>query len=304
MDGGWAIDISARRRCSGVPCSAQFIVSVGDTSVKPSGSAGSYTPSLLNPIERAPARARLGIVGELPFHGEDLWTGYEFSWLNEAGKPLVAGLRLRVSCTSTNLVESKSMKLYLNGFAQTRFGGRQDVVETLEGDLATAFGASVVVEVPEIDRLAGISRMPGESLDALDVVVCDYERNPELLTLADVTSAGQDGAGTGRVAATWHTDLFRSLCPITGQPDWASLMVDYTGLPIDPEGLLRYLVSYRRHTAFHEDTVERIFVDIMERGEPDELTVYGRFLRRGGLDINPFRSTLADRAPELRLSRQ
>ena len=279
-------------------------MSVGDTSVKPSGSAGSYTPSLLNPIERAPARARLDIDGELPFHGEDLWTGYEFSWLNEAGKPLVAGLRLRVSCTSTNLVESKSMKLYLNGFAQTRFGSRVDVVETLEGDLAAAFGAPLVVEVSEIDRLEGISRMPGESLDTLDVVVCDYERNAALLVLAAASNAGQDGAGTDRVTATWHTDLFRSLCPITGQPDWASMMVGYTGLPINPGGLLRYLVSFRGHSAFHEDTVERIFVDIMERCEPDELTVYGRFLRRGGLDINPFRSTLAQAAPEMRLLRQ
>ena len=281
------------------------IVSSDEIPVKPAGIVGAHAPELLDGIARSRARARLGIAGdELPFRGEDVWTGYEFSWLNEAGKPIVAGLRLRVPCTSPNLVESKSMKLYLNGFAETRFGSRGDVAEALENDLAEAFGAPPVVEVLDLNRLGGTSGMPGESLDALPIAVSDYERNAELLTLAEGSESGQGGQAAGRVEATWHTDLFRSLCPITGQPDWASLMVGYTGLPIDPKGLLRYLVSYRRHTAFHEDTVERIFVDIMARCRPDELTVYGRFLRRGGLDINPFRSTHGDRAPEMRLVRQ
>lgn len=275
-------------------------MSVGDTSVKQSGHAGSSTPALLNPIERAPARARLGIGVDLPFRGEDLWTGYEFSWLNASGRPLVAGLVLRVPCSSPNLVESKSMKLYLNGYAQTRFGSAGEVLRALENDLAGAFGARPAVEVLDIERLGDIARMPGESLDGLDVAVSDYERNPGLLTLA----AGRSGAGAGRNTATWHTNLFRSVCPLTGQPDWASMMVEYTGLPIDPAGLLRYLVSFRGHVAFHEDTVERIFVDIMARCEPDGLTVYGRFLRRGGIDINPFRSTHADAAPAIRLPRQ
>ena len=249
------------------------------------------------------------MVGALPFRGEDVWTGYEFSWLNESGKPLVAGLRLRVPCTSPNLVESKSMKLYLNGFAETRFGARGEVVEVLEADLAEAFGAPPVVEVLDLERLGGCSRMPGESLDALPVAVADYERNPELLVSGAGPKSGRRASATGsdagqRHSAAWHTDAFRSLCPITGQPDWASFLVQYTGPPIEPEGLFRYLVSYRRHKAFHEDTVERIFVDIMQRCRPDELTVYGRFLRRGGLDINPFRSTLADAAPQIRLPRQ
>ena len=280
------------------------IVSSDEIPVKPAGNDSAHAPELLERVARSRARTRLGIAHDLPFRGEDLWTGYEFSWLNEVGKPVVAGLRIRVSCTSPNLVESKSMKLYLNGFAETRFNRQEDVAEALENELAQAFGALPVVEVLALDRLEGASRMPGESLDALQVVVNDYERNPDLLDLDGSSRSGPGGQAGGRVKAAWHTDLFRSLCPMTGQPDWASMMVGYTGLPIEPEGLLRYLVSYRRHTAFHEDTVERIFVDIMERCRPDELTVYGRFLRRGGLDINPFRSTHADAAPEMRLVRQ
>ena len=280
------------------------IVSSDEIPVKPVGNAAACAPELLDGIARARGRALLGIRDELPFRGEDLWTGYEFSWLNGAGKPVSAGLRFRVPCTSPNLVESKSMKLYLNGFAETRFGSRGDVLEILENDLAEAFGETPVVEVSGPDGLGGTSRMPGESLDALQVVVNDYERNPELLTLAEGCETGRGGPAAGRVTEEWHTDLFRSICPITGQPDWASMMVRFAGLPIAPEGLLRYLVSYRRHMAFHEDTVERIFVDIMQRCRPDELTVYGRFLRRGGLDINPFRSTHADAAPEMRLVRQ
>lgn len=255
-------------------------------------------------MERAGARARLGIGGELPFRGEDLWTGYEFSWLNEAGKPRVAGLRLRVPCTSPNLVESKSMKLYLNGFAQTRFAGRENVADTLEIDLAAAFGAPVVIELVELGQLGGGDRLPGTSLDELDVVIEDYERNPALLRLVEGSEAEQRSQGAADVSEAWHTHLFRSLCPITGQPDWASLLVEYSGAPIEPRGLLRYLVSFRRHAAFHEDTVERIFVDIVQRCRPVALTVYGRFLRRGGVDINPFRSTAQGRAPDWRLSRQ
>ena len=280
------------------------IVSSDEIPVKPVGNAGACAPELPEGIARSRARALLRVADELPFRGEDVWTGYEFSWLNETGKPVVAGLRVRVPCTSPNLVESKSLKFYLNGFAELRFDSREDVVEALENDLTGVIGASPVLEVLELGRLEGVSRMPGESLDALQVVVTDYELNPELLTLAEGAESGQGAPAAGRVAAAWHTNLFRSLCPNTGQPDWASLMVEYTGLPIDPRGLLRYLVSYRRHAAFQEDTVERIFVDIMERCRPDELTVHGRFLRRGGLDINPFRSTHADAAPEMRLVRQ
>ena len=274
------------------------------TTVRPAGPVDLHVSPLPQGMARAPARAGLGIAGALPFRGEDVWTGYEFSWLDAAGKPQVACLRLRIPCTSPSLVESKSMKLYLNGFAETRFAHRANVVAALAGTLSAAFGAAPVIEVLETGRLADICRMPGESLDALPVEVTDYARNPELLTLDEGGGTGGEGTVHSRVTEAWHTDLFRSLCPITGQPDWASLLVEYTGAPVDPGGLLRYLVSYRRHRAFHEDTVERIFIDISERCRPDELTVYGRFLRRGGLDINPFRSTLADSAPDMRLPRQ
>ncbi len=288
----------------------------------PSGYVDTYTPTLLHGIERARARARLGISDALPFRGEDVWTGYELSWLNGAGKPLVAGLRLRVPCTSPNLVESKSMKLYLNGFAQTRFGDRADVASTLQRDLTGVFGSPVGVTLLDVDCLGGGDRMPGDSLDELEVAVSDYERNPEWLQMRKGTELRRPGGRTGskpdaprpapppsgctgeRVTETFHTHLFRSLCPITAQPDWASVLIRYTGVPVDPEGLLRYLVSYRRHAAFHEDTIEQIFMDIMQRCRPEGLTVFGRFLRRGGLDINPFRSTVADQAPDLRLARQ
>ena len=272
-----------------------------------------YRPSLLYSIDRAGARARLGVGGALPFRGEDVWTGYEFSWLNQAGKPLVAGLGLRVPCTSPSLVESKSMKLYLNGFAQTRFGGRSEVLEALNTDLAGAFGTAVAIDLFDIGRFGGGDEMPGECLDELDVVVSDYERNPGLLQRREHSALPPPGTrdasqrrspGAERVNEAWHTHLFRSLCPITGQPDWASVLVRYTGAPVEPAGLLKYLVSFRRHAAFHEHTVEQIFVDFMQQCRPEELTVYGRFLRRGGLDINPFRSTIDDSAPELRLSRQ
>lgn len=287
---------------------------------EPTGYVDTYTPSLLQSIPRADGRARLDIADELPFRGEDVWTGYEFSWLNQAGKPRVAGLGLRVPCTSPNLVESKSMKLYLNGFAQTRFGDRTEVANTLEADLNAAFGAPLNITLMAVDDLGGGDPMPGHSLDELDVAISDYERNPDLLQrLTGSDSRRRDAQGTPKqdiserrphgpggepVTEIFHTHLFRSLCPITAQPDWASVLVRYTGAPIDPEGLLRYLVSYRRHAAFHEDTIEQIFTDFMERCRPNELTVFGRFLRRGGLDINPFRSTVEDTAPELRIARQ
>ena len=289
------------------------MVSFDRPSVNPSGYVDTCTPSLLHSIDRAGARARLGLHGELPFRGEDVWTGYEFSWLNGAGKPLVAGLRLRVPCTSPNIVESKSMKLYLNGFAQTRFSGRKDVLHTLAADLNAAFGVPLDVALVDLDRLGGGDQLPGRSLDDLDVAVSDYERNPGLLQRREDFAVPAPGTrdlsprrspGAERVTEALHTHLFRSLCPITGQPDWASVLVQYTGAPVEPAGLLKYLVSFRRHAAFHEDAVEQVFVDFMQQCRPDELTVYGRFLRRGGLDINPFRSTSDDSAPELRLSRQ
>lgn len=260
-----------------------------------------YSVELLHPMPRAEARRAVGLdLGSdagLALLGKDLWTGYEFSWLDTKGKPLVAGLKIEVDCATTNIVESKSMKLYLNGFAQTQFVDAQAVSARLNNDLTVAFAGEVVVKVIPIDELAGQwASMKGQCLDGLDIQVTEYQRAPELLSL--VSASPQ--------VATEHlyTHLFRSLCPVTAQPDWATVIVNYTGEAIDHEGLLGYLVSYRSHQAFHETTIERIYADIMTCCQPTFLSVNGRFQRRGGLDINPFRSSKVCTVPNERMPRQ
>lgn len=254
-----------------------------------------YTPSLLHSIARADSRASVGLQ-EANFLGEDLWTGYEFSWLGPRGQPEVAGLRIRVPVNSPALVESKSMKLYLMSFAQTRFESRVDVLKTLDQDMALAFRAPVMVELLDLPTLSGApAQLPGRSLDSADVRCTVYERDPDLLL---------DSPSDVQVREVVYTDVFRSLCPVTGQPDWASILIEYHGDPIDDAALLRYLVSYRTHPGFHETTIELIYADLLEKYQPLELSVYGRFLRRGGLDINPYRSSHAGIAPAFRLARQ
>ena len=294
------------------------------------------TPSLLCPIPRAEGRRRLGLDADLPFHGEDLWTGYELSWLDAQGKPEVSGLRLRIPCTSPNILESKSLKLYLNGLAQDRFRNREEVRRTLLADLGPALGGALGVELLDLEDLGcAQDSPPGKSLDGLELKAVQQARDPSLLRCLEVGPEGKagvewDSAGEGRVGGerglgrkggadsedevdaggkahvseTWHTHLFRSLCPVTGQPDWASLVVAYRGPSIAAESLLAYLVSYRSHAAFHEEVIEQVFLDIQQRCRPQQLSVSGHFLRRGGLDINPFRSTEAAAAPVRRLSRQ
>ncbi|MDH3640585.1 MAG: NADPH-dependent 7-cyano-7-deazaguanine reductase QueF [Gammaproteobacteria bacterium] len=256
-----------------------------------------YTPSLLYSMERAESRAAMGISGDLPFVGEDVWTAFELSWLNDKGRPEVAAVRIKVPCTSPCIVESKSVKLYLNSYAQTRFTSITDVLGTLNSDFAIAFRAPVMVELLEVNHLGeAVDQFPGACLDDLDVRITSYQRDPKLLRLED---------GDQRVVKeTFYTNLFRSVCPVTGQPDWASVMVQYRGRPIVRESLLKYLVSYRCHQAFHETTVEQIYVDLQQRCRPEQLTVFGRFLRRGGIDISPFRSNVEEIAPVMRLSRQ
>ena len=261
-----------------------------------------YTPSLLRSLDRAEQREAFRLGPELPFTGEDVWTGFELSWLTDKGKPQVAGVRIKVPCTSPCIVESKSLKLYLNSYSQTRFASRTEVLGTLNSDFAIAFRAPVMVELLELGQLVvPADQFPGTCLDGLDVVVEDYERNPKLLRLEDDVERSVSGRS---VRETLYTDLFRSICPVTGQPDWASVMVQYAGRPIVRDALLGYLISFRCHRAFHETTVEQIFVDLMDRCKPEQLTVYGRFLRRGGVDINPFRSNVEHVAPLLRLPRQ
>ncbi|MEM7100460.1 MAG: NADPH-dependent 7-cyano-7-deazaguanine reductase QueF [Pseudomonadota bacterium] len=255
-----------------------------------------YTPSLLHPLSRSDARAALGLQHLEQMRGEDVWTAYEFSWLNSDGKPLIAGLRLHIPCHSVAMVESKSLKLYLNSYAQTRFETQAEVLNTLDQDLSQSFQSPVMVELFEIQQLgAAHGKFPGICLDEQDVVITTYERDPDLLVL---------DPDKVNVKESCYTDLFRSLCPVTAQPDWASISIEYAGPAIDRGALLKYLVSYRNHQAFHETTIEQIFSDILEYCAPTDLSVYGRFVRRGGLDINPFRSTSQDTAPALRLARQ
>lgn len=256
-----------------------------------------YTPSLLQGIERGAMRESLGIDDELPFKGADAWVGYELSWLNRRGRPEVAAVRILVPAQTPRIVESKSLKLYLNSFSQTEFTSRADVQRTLESDLRLAARAPVMVDVVPLDQLetSGLSHLSGVSLDTQDIEVADYAVKPELLATR---------GGDVNVRETLFTHLLRSLCPVTGQPDWGSLWIQYAGPPIDHAGLLRYIISYRGHQGFHEETVERIFMDLLRRCEPTTLTVQAFYLRRGGLEINPFRSTKDSEPPPLRLSRQ
>jgi len=240
-----------------------------------------YDASLLFPIARAEQRAVLGIRGEPPFNGVDLWTAYEISWLDPRGKPQLAIGTFRVQADSPAIVESKSLKLYLGAYAQESLADSDALGRRIAADLTRACGSEVEVALtPSVGfGQLGISELPGESLDSSEVVADTYTPDKTLLTTAN-----------GAVDETLRSALFRSNCPVTGQPDYADIMVRYRGPRIDRAGLLRYLVSYRKHAAFHESCVEQIFVELLERCRPQALTVYARFLRRGGIDINPFRS--------------
>lgn len=256
-----------------------------------------YSPELLSPIPRAPARNDMGLTSaELPFDGADLWTAYEISWLNRAGKPLVALGYFAVPCESPCLIESKSLKLYLNSFNQSHFDDVDAVQKLIQADLSKAADAPVKVEL-ELLHLArqNIGNWTGEYIDHLDLEIDEYQHNPDLLRCA---------SGGTEVEESLYSHLLKSNCPVTGQPDWASLLVKYQGKAIDREALLRYIISFREHEGFHESCVEQIFMDIMERCGPRKLTVAARYTRRGGLDINPFRSNCADVPEDVRLLRQ
>lgn len=246
-----------------------------------------YAPELLFPIARSLGRSELQLVDTaIPFTGVDLWTAYELSWLNAKGMPQVALAQLRVPCESPNIIESKSLKLYLNSLNQTRFASLQEVGATIVADLSAAAGEQVTLEFAQ----EGVAVTLGESarsyhcIDYLDVEISQYTPDAGLL------QADKGEVRTERLVS----HLFKSNCPVTGQPDWASLFIDYRGPAIDHTGLLQYLVSYREHMGFHEQCVEKIFTDLMAICRPDTLTVNARFLRRGGLDINPVRSTGQD----------
>ena len=244
-----------------------------------------YDPALLFPIPRQGKRAEIGIAeGALPFVGEDIWNAYELSWLDPRGKPVVALAHFIVPAVSPNLIESKSLKLYLNSFNQTRLAGVDELVATLTRDLSAAAGAPVLVHVAPLatrpQRPMGYPK--GILLDGLEIDVDLYTPEPALLS-ADTSRAP--------VTETLYSHLLKSNCLVTGQPDWAMLVVRYTGAPIDREGLLRYIISFRQHNEFHEQCVERVFVDILRQCQPSALSVFARYTRRGGLDINPYRRT-------------
>lgn len=256
-----------------------------------------YSPGLLLAVPRADNRARLLGDAELPWTGVDIWNAYELSWLNARGKPVAAIGQFIFPAASPNLIESKSLKLYLNSLNQHRFESSAQAGQTIGADLSAVAGEAVTVEVTPVSHAAGpgLTDLPGHCLDALDIDITDYDVTPALL----------DGAAGGAATfETVHSHLFKSNCPVTGQPDWASILVRYRGPAMDHAHLLRYLVSYRNCSAFHEDCVERVFVDLLKRCRPEALTVYARYTRRGGLDINPFRSNFEKTPENLRLLRQ
>ena len=240
-----------------------------------------YQPTLLFAIPRTVNRQLIGITDQLPFKGVDIWNAYEISWLNEKGKPQLAIGEFILPIDSPYLIESKSLKLYLNSFNDTKFPSVLAVEETIKKDLSKYAEADVLVRLRSVDTHPTYqTNFPGICIDELDVECSTYQVNPGLLKF-----------GTKKVKQQLYSNLMKSNCPITGQPDWASVFIDYEGKQIDHAALLQYLISMRSHAEYHEQCAERIFADIFSRSNPDHLTVYLRYTRRGGLDINPFRST-------------
>jgi 7-cyano-7-deazaguanine reductase len=257
-----------------------------------------YDPSVLFPIARAENRATLFPSEALPFAGADIWNAYELSWLNARGKPEVAMARFTVPAESPNIIESKSFKLYLNSFNQTRLEDSGVLLSRLQADLSAAAGSVVGVRLifPSEFNTLNIAELEGEDIDAQDVAISCYEPTPQLLKLADNPDV-VDELLTSR--------LLRSNCPVTGQPDWGSVQIRYRGPRIDHAGLLAYIVSFREHAEFHEHCVERMFTDLMANCRCETLTVYARYTRRGGLDINPWRSNTGLALPaDIRTARQ
>jgi len=257
---------------------------------KPTPYIDQYDASLLFPIPRAAKRAELGLGEQLPFLGADMWTVFELSWLNQRGKPQLALAHITVPCESPHIVESKSLKLYLNSFNNTRFLDAREVRERIRADLNAVVGAGVGVKTlgPELFDQEPVHELDGLNLDRLDIECRHYTPAPELL-FADHEEAP--------VSETLVSNLLKSNCLVTGQPDWGSVQISYAGAPIDQEGLLQYIVSFRNHNEFHEQCVERIFMDIWTRCRPLKLSVYARYTRRGGLDINPFRTSYPQGLP-------
>jgi len=263
-----------------------------DLAASPLGHATTYVEGydarLLFPVERAPQRAELGFGDAVPFRGVDRWTAYELSWLDAAGKPQIAIATFAVPAESPRLVESKSVKLYLTAMNQTRFASASELAAVMARDLsrATDAGVDVALTLPRDFSTLPHAELAGDCLDELPIAFGGDALVPDALRAVGPT-----------VGESLYTGLFRSVCPVTGQPDYASVQVAYRGAAIDRTGLLRYLVSFRRHGGFHEHCVEQIFVDIWRRCRPERLSVYARFTRRGGIDINPYRTSGSEPPP-------
>jgi 7-cyano-7-deazaguanine reductase len=256
-----------------------------------------YDPSLLFPIPRQGKRDEIQVPTPLPFYGFDTWNAFELSWLNAKGKPQVAVARFDIAANSENIIESKSFKLYLNSFNNTRIATLKELKETLARDIEKNAQGDVTVEIYDVDDCScfQLASFDGETLDDLDVECDQYIVNPDFLKADENLE----------VTESLYSNLLKSNCLVTGQPDWGSVEITYQGPKIDREGLLKYLVSFRNHNEFHEQCVERIFMDIMTRCQPQSLTVNARYTRRGGLDINPIRSTEnIGPAKNIRMSRQ
>jgi len=271
---------------------------------KPSAYVDQYDPTLLFPIARAGKRAEIGVLGAAPFFGADLWTAFELSWLNLRGKPQLALAQFTIPCESRNIIESKSFKLYLNSFNNTRFADAAAVLACLRADVNAAVwrggpvqsGVGVQLIAPEQFDMQPLQELDGLDLDRLDVECTQYQPDASLLRTVD------DPATVSEVLVS---RLLKSNCLVTGQPDWGSVQIAYTGVALEQESLLQYLVSFRNHNEFHEQCVERIFMDLWTRTQPQRLSVYARYTRRGGLDINPFRTSHPQAVPRnIRTARQ
>ncbi len=243
-----------------------------------------YNAEKLFPISRKGKRDEIGISGKLPFSGFDVWNHYEVSWLNEKGKPIVAMAVIIYGCDSENIIESKSMKLYFNSFNNSNFKNIETVEAIIKRDLEVRLKASFVsikiIPLSSIKEEKLLPRLSGINIDELDIECSAYNVDASFLkTESEI------------VEEVLYTDLLKSNCLVTDQPDWCSVQIDYKGKKINREGLLRYIVSFRNDNEFHEQCMEKIFVHILKYCQPSELTVYGRSTRRGGIDINSIRST-------------
>jgi 7-cyano-7-deazaguanine reductase len=253
-----------------------------------------YDPSVLVPVKRSLARKVEGIDESL-FFGHDLWNCWEVSWLNPDGRPEIRIGQLVVPASSPYLCESKSLKLFLNSFANDRFISDQVLIDKVCGDLEAVLGVRPDFHLYSAsDQRFAVEAPKGICLDTLNVNLAVYTPDARLLQVDP----------NREVSERFHTHLFRSNCPVTGQPDWATVVVKYAaGVALFPQSLLAYLVSYRNHTGFHEACIERIYQDLYECLNPSELVVWAGFLRRGGLDINPVRSLNVNNFLPPRLSR-